>query len=147
MQGSSFSFLKSSHSFLDFSVKYRDIFNRMTEITKYANDSVLWTTKENMSSNQSSGFELTVNSVLGKWATVNFNSNIFHNTIDAGDLGYSNNKSAISWYAALNGNFNLTKHLMTQLNVRYTSKILTPQGYREPSLFVNVGRVIASYIT
>jgi hypothetical protein len=59
--------------------------------------------------------------------------------IDAGNLGYGANKSAVSWYAALNGNFNITKRLMAQLNMRYTSKALTPQGYREPSFVMNTG--------
>ncbi|GHV22763.1 TonB-dependent receptor [Clostridia bacterium] len=131
--------LKSNATTFAATLYHREMFNRMTEITKYVNDSVLWTTKENMSSSRSSGLELIINSAFGNRATVNVNSNIFYNVIDAGDLGYGSNKSAVSWYAALNGNFNITKCLMAQLNTRYTSKALTPQGYREPSFIMNTG--------
>ncbi|MDR1054335.1 MAG: TonB-dependent receptor [Prevotellaceae bacterium] len=117
----------------------RNIFNRMTEVSSFSNDSVMWTTKENMSSSQSSGIEFIINSSIGKFATVNINSNIFYNVIDASDLGYSNNKSVVSWYAAFNGNFNIMKNLMAQLNARYNAKSLTPQGYREPSFILNMG--------
>ncbi len=118
---------------------YRNIFNRMTEVSTFVNDSVMWTTKENMSSSQSSGIEFIINSSIGKFAIFNLNSNIFYNVIDASDLGYSNNKSVVSWYAAFNGNFNIMKNLMAQFNARYTAKLLTPQGYREPSFILNMG--------
>jgi outer membrane receptor protein involved in Fe transport len=131
--------LKSDATTFAATAYYRNTFNRMTEITKYVNDSVLLTTKENMSSSQSSGLEFTVNSAFGKWANVNFSSNIFYNVIDASDLGYGSNKAAVSWYAALNANFNIAKHLMTQANMRYTARSLTPQGYREPSFIANIG--------
>lgn len=118
---------------------YRKIFNRMTEVSRYVNDSVMWTTKENLSSSQSSGVELIASSSFGKLATVNLSGNIFYNVIDASDLGYSSNKSVVSWSAALNANFNLARHLMSQLNARYTAKSLTPQGYREPAFILNLG--------
>ncbi len=118
---------------------YRNIFNRMTEVSRFVNDSIMWTTKENMSSSQSSGVELIFSSSIGKLVTFNLNSNVFYNVIDASDLGYSSNKAVISWYAAFNGKLTITKNLMAQLNARYTAKSLTPQGYREPSFILNIG--------
>jgi outer membrane receptor protein involved in Fe transport len=131
--------LKEKSTTLIATLYYRNIFNRMTEISHFINDSVMWTTKENMSSNQSSGFEFIANSAIGKWANINFNANIFYNTIDASDLGYGSNKSDVSWYASLNGNFNISKNLMAQLNSRYKGKTLTPQGHQEPSFILNLG--------
>jgi outer membrane receptor protein involved in Fe transport len=118
---------------------YRNTFNRMTEVTKYVNDSVLWTTKENMSSSQSTGVEFILNSTVAKWLTLNLNSNIYYNMIDASELGFSKNKSAVAWNLALNGNIHITKNLMAQVNTRYKAKALTPQGYREPSYILNMG--------
>ncbi|MDR0863505.1 MAG: TonB-dependent receptor [Candidatus Symbiothrix sp.] len=131
--------LKSNSTTFLTTVYHRQILNRMTEITKYVNDSVLWTTKENMSSSQSSGLEFILNSTVSKWLTLNLNSNIYYNVIDASELGFSKNKSAVAWNVSLNGNFNITKNLMTQVNTRYTAKSLTPQGYREPSYILNAG--------
>ena len=118
---------------------YRNIFNRMTEVSRFINDSVMWTTKENMFSSQSSGIEFILNSPVGKFAVINFSSNIFYNAIDASDLEYGSNQSTVSWTASLNGNFNITKNLMAQLNTRYIGKKLTPQGYQEPSFILNTG--------
>jgi outer membrane receptor protein involved in Fe transport len=131
--------LKSNSTTLLSSVYYRNIVNKMTEITKFINDSVMWTTKDNMSSSQSGGFEFILNSPVGKCLILNFNSNIFYNRIDARDLGFSDHKSTVSWNASLNGNINIGKNLMAQVNTRYTAKLLTPQGYREPAFILNAG--------
>ncbi|GHS87907.1 TonB-dependent receptor [Bacteroidia bacterium] len=120
-------------------VYYRHTFNRITEITRYINDSVLWTTKENMASSQSTGLEFILSTAVSQWLTVNLNSNIYYNVIDASDLGFSSQKSVVAWNLSLNGNINITKNLMAQINTRYTAKSLTPQGYREPSYILNAG--------
>jgi outer membrane receptor protein involved in Fe transport len=130
---------KRSSTTLLATVYYRNTIDRMTEITRYINDSVMWTAKDNMSSSQSGGLELMLNASVGKWLTLNFSSNVFYNTIDASDLGFSDHKSTLSWRASLNGNINISKNLMAQLNTRYTAKSLTPQGYREPSFILNAG--------
>jgi outer membrane receptor protein involved in Fe transport len=131
--------LKSNVTTFATTLYYRDIFDRMTEVSKFIDESVMWTTKENMSSSQSAGMELILNSAIGKWAGINFNTNVFYNVIDASDLGFSDKKSTVSWNASLNGNFNVTKNLLTQLNTRFTAKSLTPQGYREPTFILNMG--------
>ncbi|MDR3220263.1 MAG: TonB-dependent receptor [Dysgonamonadaceae bacterium] len=131
--------LKSNLTTLLSTVYYRNIVDRMTEITKFINDSVMWTIKDNMSSSQSGGFEFILNSPVGKWLVINFNSNIFYNVIDASDLGFNDPKSTVSWNASLNGNVNISKNLMAQINTRYIAKSLTPQGYKEPSFILNAG--------
>lgn len=118
---------------------YRYAYNKMTEITRFLNDSVLLTTKENLASSSATGVEAIVNRTFEKFGNVNLNFNGFMNHLDASNLGYSQSKTAFSWNMALNSNFNITRMLMVQLNTRYTSAILTPQGERQPTFIVNTG--------
>ena len=116
---------------------YRYAYNKMTQITRFVNDSVLLTTKENLASSSATGLEVIVNRVFGKLATVNLNINGFLDKLDASNLGYSGSKTAFSWNTTLNSNFNITSLLMVQINTRYTSSIQTPQGERQPTFIVN----------
>jgi len=118
---------------------YRYAYNKMTEITRFLNDSVLLTTKENLASSSATGAEAIVNRVFGKFATVNLNVNGFLNKLDASNLGYSGSKTSFSWNTALNTNFNITKLMMLQINTRYASTIQTPQGERQPTFILNLG--------
>jgi len=118
---------------------YRYAYNKMTEITRFLNDSVLLTTKENLSSSSASGAEAIFNRVLGKIATINLNVNGYLSKLDASNLGYSGLKTSFSWNAAVNTNFNITKLMMVQLNTKYTSTIQTPQGDRQPTFIMNAG--------
>lgn len=130
----------NSFTFLT-SLYYRYTFDKMTSLTRYVEmygEEVLLTTKENMHSSSSAGLELIVGHT-GKVATVNLNSNIFYNKIDATDLGYGANKSSYSWYTALNTNFTVSKNWLMQLNAHYTGKRITPQGHILPSYYVNAG--------
>lgn len=130
-----------SFSFLT-SLYYRYTFDKMTTITRYVEmygEEVLLTTKENMSSDSSAGLEMILGHTFGNVATVNLNSNIFYNTIDATELGYGDKKSSYSWFTALNANFTVTPNWLMQLNAKYTGKRITSQGYMEPSYYVNAG--------
>ena len=118
---------------------YRYAYNKMTEITRFLNDSVLLSTKENLSSSSATGAEAIFNRVFGKIATINLNVNGYLSKLDASNLGYSGLKTSFSWNAALNTNFNITKLMMVQLNTRYTSTIQTPQGDRQPTFIMNAG--------
>lgn len=120
-------------------IYYRYAYNKMTEITRFVNDSVLLTTKENLASSSSTGIEGIVNRSLGKFGNMNLNFNGYLNKLDASNLGYSASKTAFSWNTSFNTNFTLTKLLMLQLNMRYTSAVLTPQGERQPTFIVNTG--------
>jgi len=118
---------------------YRYSYNKMTEITRFLNDSVLLTTKENLSSSSATGAEAIFNRVFGKIATVNLNINGYLSKLDASNLGYSGLKTSFSWNAAVNTNFTITKLMMVQLNTKYTSTIQTPQGDRQPTFIMNAG--------
>lgn len=118
---------------------YRYVTNKLTTVTKYIDNSILLTTKENLNSSSSAGMELILNTGFGKWATFNLSGNGFYNQINAEKLGYGKNKSDFSWSAALNANFNIWKGIMLQLNSRYISSSLLPQGKREGTFIANLG--------
>jgi len=120
-------------------IYYRYTYNTMTEITRYINNSVLLTTKENLKSSSATGAEAIINHVFGKFGTVNLNINGYLNKLDASNLGYSGSKTSFSLNTALNNNCNITKLFMLQINMRYNSVIQTPQGERQPTFIVNTG--------
>ncbi len=117
----------------------RYTYNGKTQITRYINDSVLLTTRENLSKSNSAGLELILSSEIGKNTTVNLSSNTYYNKIDASSLGYSSARSNFVWNVALNGNTKITKTTVFQLNANYVSARLTPQGKMFPSYFMNIG--------
>jgi outer membrane receptor protein involved in Fe transport len=121
------------------SLYYHYTYDAFTEITSYINDSVLLTTQDNLATDQSAGMELVFAWKYKKQLNVNFSSNIFYNTIDASNLGYSENKSAIAWDAKVATNFNIGKTTKLQLNSNYRSAMLTAQGHTLPVFFVNAG--------
>ena len=118
---------------------YRYAFDKMTEITRVLDGGIIETTKENLSSGSEAGAEFIFNSAFGSWCDFNINSNMFYNTIDAQDLGYSAHKGAFAWYIAANADFTIAKNLMLQLNSRYKSSELTPQGRKLGTGLVNMG--------
>jgi len=120
-------------------IYYRYTYNGMTSLTKYMNDSVLLTTRFNLSKSSSAGFEFIVATTLAKIVNVNFSSNTFFNTIDASSLGYSSNKSNISFTLNLNSSASITKSTMLQMTSNYVSERLTPQGKQLPSFVMNMG--------
>ncbi|MDP4271012.1 MAG: TonB-dependent receptor [Bacteroidota bacterium] len=133
-----YQFKKNRTTFLS-TLYYRYTYNSMSEITRYMNDTVKLTTKENLSRNRSAGLELIVSTSIGNFANINLSTNTFYNTIDASNLGYSQNKSIIAWSANLSSGFNLTKSTVLQLTSNYTAERLTPQGRQLPSFVMNAG--------
>lgn len=118
---------------------YRYKYNSVTSVTKYINDSVMVTRNENLSKNNSLGLELILSSTIANIVNFNLSTNTFYNTIDASNLGYSANKSTISWSANFNASANLSKTTMLQVTSNYMAKSLTPQGMRLPSFVFNMG--------
>lgn len=121
------------------SVFYRNRYNGMTTITKVLNDSTLLTTKENLASDQSAGFEVVFSGGYGNFITANLSGNAFYEQIDASNLGFSNNKSTVTWSANMSCNANLSSTTMVQFNSNYRFSRLTPQGEFKPSFVVNLG--------
>jgi len=121
------------------SIFYRNRFNGFTSMTRALNDSVLLTTQQNLSTDQSGGLELVLSGNFGSYLTANVSTNAFYQQIDASNLGYGNNKSAISWNGNLNCSIHVTKSTMIQINSNYRSARMTPQGQNRPSYVVNIG--------
>ena len=108
----------------------------MTSITRYMNDTVLLTTTENLSKSQSIGLELVLTTNINN---LNLSTNTYYNTIDASSLGYSSNKSTVTWSANLSAGVNITKSTVLQITSNYIARRLTPQGEMMPSFVMNTG--------
>ncbi|MDZ4809180.1 MAG: outer membrane beta-barrel family protein [Bacteroidota bacterium] len=121
------------------SLYYRYKKNGFTEVTIPLNDSVLLTTDQNLSTDQSTGLELIFSAKAGKFFSANLSSNFFYNRIDASELGYSNKKSIVSMSTNFNSSFTVTKTTMLQVSCNYRSASLTPQGKTFASFVTNAG--------
>ena len=111
----------------------------MTSVTTALNDTTLLTTRENLSSDQSAGFEIVFSGSFGNFLTANLSTNAFYEQIDATNLGFGANKSTISWSGNMSCNVNLTSTTMLQINSNFRSSQLTPQGENKPNFVFNLG--------
>jgi outer membrane receptor protein involved in Fe transport len=118
---------------------YRYTYNGMTDIVKFINDTVKLTTRENLTRSSSAGLELVLSTAIGDLATLNLSTNTYYNSIDASSLGYSSNKSIISWSANLSAGINLSKSTVLQVTSSYAAETLTPQGKQLPTFVLNTG--------
>ncbi len=118
---------------------YRYITNQITEVSKYIDSGVLLTTKENLQSSRNAGIEFIWNFPVVRWFDFNLNMNGYYNQIDASKLGFGKKKDTFSWSALLNADFRPLSRYMVQLNARYRSATLVPQGRRDADLRINLG--------
>ncbi len=121
------------------SIYYRYKYNGFTSVIRQVNDSVLLRTEENLASDQSAGLEIIFSARPAKFFNANLSSNIFYNTINAANLGFSDQKSIISMNTSVNMNFTFTKTTMLQASMNYRSKRQTPQGIIYPQFVINFG--------
>src|SRR5450759_3184998 len=133
-----YQYKKNSTTFLS-TIYYRYTYNGMTDITRYINDTVKLTTRENLTKSGSAGMELVLSNTFGSLGNINLSTNIFYNTIDASGLGYATNKSIIAWSANLSAGINLSKSTVLQITSSYSAENLTPQGRQLPSFVFNTG--------
>jgi outer membrane receptor protein involved in Fe transport len=118
---------------------YRYTYHRFTDLTTNLGNGILLNTRENLAVNRASGLELTANAELGGHVTLNFSSNTFFNTIDASNLGYSSSRSDGSLLAKVGLTWRLTPATQLQLNTKYATARLTPQGEQRPMFVANAG--------
>ena len=121
------------------SIYYRYKYNGFTTVTKAINDSVLLTTKENLSYDRSAGLELILSAKPSKIFTANLSANVFYNTINAASLGFAATKSIVSLSTTFNSSFEITPVTMLQLTCNYKSARQTAQGLFKPTFVVNAG--------
>lgn len=118
---------------------YRYLTNEITEVSRYVDNGVLLTTKANMDASQSAGMEVVWSQNVGRWLSFNLNANGYYNEINAQKLGYGRHKGAFSWSALLGANITPVKHATLQVNARYRSPRLVPQGKRDADCRINLG--------
>ncbi|MFI5335715.1 MAG: TonB-dependent receptor domain-containing protein [Opitutales bacterium] len=118
---------------------YRYTYHGFTNFTTDLGNGVLLTTHENLAVNRASGLELTATTDLGRYVTLNFSSNTYFNTIDASNLGFTTNRSDVSWFAKAGITVRLAKDTQLQFNANYHSARLTPQGERRATHVGNLG--------
>lgn len=121
------------------SVYYRNKRNGFTQVIVPLNDSVLLTTRQNLSTDQAAGLELIFTAKAGKFLSANLGSNVFYNEIDATKLGYSGKKSIYSMSFNFNSTLTFTKTTRMQISCNYRSARLTPQGKVYPNFVLNTG--------
>jgi outer membrane receptor protein involved in Fe transport len=121
------------------SLYYRYKQNGFTQVNTRLNDSVLLTTQQNLSNDQSAGLELIFSVKAGKFLSANLSSNFFYNRIDASNLGYSSKKSILSMSTNFNATATITKTTMWQVSCSYRSARLTPQGKSFGTFVLNSG--------
>jgi outer membrane receptor protein involved in Fe transport len=121
------------------SIYYRYKTDGFTRVTRALTDSTFLRTMANLASDRSAGFEPVVTLSVGRVLQANLNANVFHEQIDASNLGYAGKRSVVSWSGT--GNVNLTPWPATtfEVNSNYRSARLTPQGEARPSFGLNVG--------
>ncbi len=117
---------------------YRYKQNGFTQVTLPVNDSVLLTTNQNLSNDQSAGLEL-IFSAKAKFISANLSSNFFFNQINATNLGYFDKKTILSFSTNFNTTINFTQNTMAQVSANYRSARLTPQGENFPVFVLNIG--------
>lgn len=130
-QNKNFSFVPSLY--------YRYKQNGFTQVTVALNDSVLLTTQQNLSNDQSAGLELIFSAKAGKFFSSNLSTNFFYNQINASNLGYFDKKTIVSFSTNFNSTFTITPTTMVQLSANYRSARLTPQGKNYPAFVLNTG--------
>ena len=121
------------------SIYYRKKYNGFTSITQKVNDTVFLTTKQNLASDASTGFELVVSARPGKTVTANLSTNVFYNTINFGTAAAPANKSIVSMSTNFNASVNITPATMFQLTCIYRSARQTIQGQFDPTFVTNMG--------
>ena len=131
--------LKRDHFSVLPSLYYRYKYDAFTEIREYVNDSTLVTTFANIATDRSAGMEFILSGDVKNFLSLNFSADAFYHIIDASNLGYSDQKSTISWNAKLAANLHVIHSNLVQINAYYRSAQLTPQGERLPSFLLNLG--------
>ncbi len=133
-----YQFKNKTLSFLP-TLYYKYTYDAFTEVSTYINDTVLLTSFDNLSNDQSTGLELVLTTRIKKLMNINLSGNLYYNQIDASNLGFLENKSTWTWNAKLALGIAAWKHGTIQLNPSYRSAQLTPQGENLPMFVMDGG--------
>ncbi|HHH53807.1 MAG TPA: TonB-dependent receptor [Bacteroidetes bacterium] len=121
------------------SLYYRYKYDAFTGIFTNIGDSIVLYSATNLNTRQSGGIEATLSGRILKKHTYNITGDVYYTTIDATNLGYSNNKSSISGNIKAYSLIKLFKSSFLQLNGYYYFPSITPQGNRSDFYYFNLG--------
>lgn len=118
---------------------YRYITDKITDVSRYIEDGILLTTKENLRSSRYAGMELICALPICNPLYVDLDLEGYYNQIATDKTGGDKTRNAFSWSALVNANIRPFRHYMVQLNARYRSATLVPRGKRDADVRVNLG--------
>lgn len=118
---------------------FRDTYNAFTTVSRYIDSVTLLTTEENLASSLSEGTEVIYSTPLGRSLTLNLSADAYESQVDATNLGYPGNRSALGWDAKLSTEWRTSKVDAVQFNLNYSGRRLTAQGFRLPNYVANLG--------
>ncbi len=121
------------------SLYYRHTANRMTSVTTFFSNDSSYTSRENLSSDESAGLELIAEMNIGHVITSNASTNAYYDKIDASNLGYGSNLSTVAWSGTWTTSIHASNSFVFQVNANFNSTRLTPQGEYRPSYVINIG--------
>ena len=127
-------------SFVSLEGYYRQTLNKLERISRLLNDSTTYYTYDNISSDYSTGIELTANIIFSHWWNV-FATGTMYNyrikgTLDTdGDVNQTTN----TWNMRFANNFRLKWNTRIQLTGFYSAPTITAQGERGEFLMTGIG--------
>jgi outer membrane receptor protein involved in Fe transport len=118
---------------------YRENFNGTADVVTSLPGGVYLTTRQNLTTSRNGGLELVTAGRLNKALTYNVSGTLFWTQLDGFGPGFPPTRSTFSAGGRANLNWQATKDDLFQVNVFGFGKRLTPQGYGEPVVGVNLG--------
>ena len=117
----------------------RQASNAVTDVTHQVGPMMLLITKENLGKSTFSGLDFASSANLASKVDYSLSGNVGYNGIDAGNLGFAQTKSIVTYEAKGALNWHIGAKDTAQLNVSLVGKRLTPQGYRPDYSTLDLG--------
>lgn len=118
---------------------YRRTTNLFNQVVRFVTPTQLLTTQENLGSSTKAGVDFSVHGKLGKAVSYGISGTLFHDTIDAANLGIAGTRQMTGGNAKANLDYQVTPNDLIQLTLTYKGRRLQPQGYRLPNTTANLG--------
>ncbi len=118
---------------------YRDSRDVPNNVFIDLGEGVLLQTRENLGRRRAGGLELVANGKITPKLSYNISSNLFWNEIDAGNLGFTGQRSDVAIGGRGTLNWQVTPKDFLQVNANIQSAQLTPQGRIAANGILNLG--------
>lgn len=130
---------RAPQKFYQATLYLRDTSDAFTDVAVDLGGGVLLTRPENLGSSRSIGVELVGNGRLHQTLRYNVSLNVFHQQLDASNLGFSNNVEGATATGRVSLNWQPTAEDFVQISGFWSSDSLFAQGRREGGRAVNLG--------